>query len=204
MRRPAFPVPRLRLPRLRRPARRLAGDTRGIAAVEFAFVAPVLVVMIVGILELSLRFRAIDAFERYVYQAGDFLSRADELQSADIDAIYNSRSQMMTPVPTASMLDLEIASIGIKDDGSAIQLWRRHRGQQPGSYDVTEAEELGDPGESVMRVSATYRYTSPIGLVLGSETISMKKSLYFRPRVTRLIAIDGDVADPGVDWEDNT
>ncbi len=194
------------LPRLgrRRPACRLASDTRGIAAVEFAFVAPVLVVMIVGLLELSLRFRAVDAFERYTYQAGDFLSRASELESADLDAIYASRSQMMTPVPAASELDLDIASIGIKDDETVVQLWRRHRGQAPGSYDLAEAEDLGDPGESVIRVATTYRYTSPIGLVLGSETVTMTKSLYFRPRVTRLIAIDGIVADPGIDWEDNS
>ena len=44
--------------RIRLPFKRLMQDRRGIAAAEFALIAPALMFLVMGVLEMSFRFRA--------------------------------------------------------------------------------------------------------------------------------------------------
>lgn len=178
-------------------------DARGLAALEFALIAPFLAVLIMGIAEMSLRFRATDEFHRYLQQAGDYLSREDELFSDDIDDIYAAATQIMKPVEVAGQLDFDVSSIGYIADGSPELLWRRHRGGDPPAFDVADAAGLGDPGESVIRVGARFSYQSPIGGLIGVDALELDHAIYFRPRTTRVIAIDGSVADAGANWDND-
>lgn len=182
---------------------RFIRETRGLAALEFAMIAPFLAVLIMGIAEMSLRFRAIDEFHRYLQQAGDYLSREDELFSADIDAIYAAAGEIMKPVELAGQLDLDVSSIGFIADGSPELLWQRIRGNTPPSFDVADAAGLGGPGESVIRVSARFTYQSPISGLVGVNALQLDQAVYFRPRATRVIAIDGSLADDGANWDND-
>lgn len=175
-------------------------NARGIAAIEFALFAPFLAIMIYGLLELTLRFRASDEFQRYVQQAGDYLSREDQLVSGDIDAIFNASSQMIRSGSLSGNLHLDVASIGFISDGSPELLWRRHRGDTPPSLDVSEAAGLGDPGESVLRVSVRFSYETPISQLIGTGRMELEEAVFYRPRVTRVIAIDGEIFDSGANW----
>ncbi|MEM9740711.1 MAG: TadE/TadG family type IV pilus assembly protein [Pseudomonadota bacterium] len=172
----------------------------GVAALEFALIAPFLAVLIYGLIELTLRFRAADEFQRYLQQAGDYLSREDELFTADIDDIFAASSQMIRSANTVGALHIDVASIGFKADGTPEQLWRRHRGDAPPSLDVSEATGLGDPGESVLRVSARFSYETPISQIIGAGRMSLDEAVFYRPRVTRLIAMNGAIHDDGVEW----
>ena len=185
---------------LARPVSRLACDRRGLAAVEFALISPFLAVLIYGLIEMTLRFRATDEFARYLQQAGDYLSREDQLQSADIDAIFAAAQHMVRDPNLSGNLHLDVSSIGFIADGSPELLWRRHRGDTPPSFDIAEAAGLGDPGESVIRVSARYTYQTPVSQLIGAGQMQLDNSAYFRPRVTRLIAIDGSIHDAGANW----
>ena len=182
---------------------RFIRDTGGLAALEFALIAPFLAVLILGIAEMSLRFRATDEFHRYLQQAGDFLSREDALVSADIDAIHAAAAQIMKPVTVADRLEIDVSSIGFTADGSPELLWRRHRGSPPPAFDVTSAAGLGAPGESVIRVGARFTYDSPITGMIGAKAMALDESIWFRPRVTRVIAIDGSLADAGANWDND-
>ncbi|MEL6661613.1 MAG: TadE/TadG family type IV pilus assembly protein [Pseudomonadota bacterium] len=182
---------------IRRPLR---SDTRGVAALEFALISPFLAVLIYGLIELTLRFRAADEFQRYLQQAGDYLSREDELFSSDIDDIFAAAAQMMRAGYSTGNVHIDVASIGFKSDGSPELLWRRHRGDTPPALNVSDAAGLGDPGESVLRVSARFSYQTPISQVIGTGQMNIDEAVFYRPRVTRLIAIDGAIHDDGVDW----
>ena len=180
--------------------RHLNGDQRGVAALEFALIAPFLAVLIYGLIEMTLRFRAADEFQRYLQQAGDYLSREEELYATDIDDIFAAASQMIRSAETSGTLHIDVASIGFKSDGSPELLWRRHRGDTPPALNVAAAAGLGDPGESVLRVSARFNYETPISQIVGAGRMSLDEAVFYRPRVTRLIAIDGAIHDAGVDW----
>lgn len=178
----------------------LHGDRRGLAALEFALVAPFLVALILGILEVSLRIRAADSFQRYLYQAGDFFSRQDQLFSNDIDQMFLAAGNMMDPLEVTGRLDMDVASVGFIPDGSPELLWRRHRGNAPSELDMVRFTLLGAPGESVIRVGATFSYQTPITGLLGGDPMVLEREVYFRPRLTRVIALDGRVFDDGANW----
>ena len=156
--------------------------------------------LIYGLTEMTLRFRAADEYQRYLQQAGDYLSREEELFGSDIDEIYAAASQMIRSGSLTGNLHIDVASIGFKSDGAPELLWRRHRGDTPPSFDVTEATGLGAPWESVLRVSARFSYETPISQIIGAGRMNLDEAVYFRPRVTRVIAIDGQIHDDGADW----
>lgn len=175
-------------------------DQKGLAALEFALLAPFLVVLVLGILEVSLRIRAADTFQRYLYQAGDYFSRQDQLFTADIDEMYAAAGDIMSPLEVTGRLDVDVSSVGFIPDGSPELLWRRYRGKTPPTLDMTTFNQLGDPGESVIRVGATFSYQTPITALLGGNAMVLEREVYFRPRLTRVIALDGQVHDAGANW----
>lgn len=175
-------------------------NRRGVAAMEFAMIAPFLVALVLSIIEISLRVRAADSFQRFLQQSGDYFSREDQLFTTDIDAMYAAVPDIMAPLDTTGRVDFDVASIGYIPDGSPELLWRRYRGEAPSDIDIASMNGLGAPGESVIRVGATFRYDTPVSALLGYDGMTLKSSVVYRPRVTRLIAIDGRVHDEGANW----
>ncbi|MEO1746116.1 MAG: hypothetical protein AAFR13_06255, partial [Pseudomonadota bacterium] len=59
----------------------------------------------------------------------------------------------------------------------------------------------GMPGETIIRVHSKYTYTSPFTYFLKVNPYLKEKVLYFKPRVTRAIAIDGSVSEQNHNWD---
>lgn len=176
-------------------------DRQGLAAVEFAIIVGPLMVLTLATFEVTLRMQAADEFERYAFQIGDVLTRETDLTSGDIDVLYDAAGVMMQQVGvTDDMLDLDIASVGFQSDGEPVLLWRRYRGGMPPEFNLSDAEDLGEPGETVIRVSATLRYTPAISY-LPAQNSGFVRRAFFKPRATRSVSIDGKVTDPGVSWD---
>lgn len=177
-----------------RRARRLSSDKRGIAAVEFALIAPTLIVMFMGVLEVTFRFQASEETTRYVHQVADLISREHSMTTADLDAIYDASVYMMRPLETTNNLDLDVLAVAYRKDASdVIQpeiLWRRTAGTSvpfvPG--DVTG---LGSEDESVIWVGVRYHYHSPITSMFGGPDVNIERVAFARPRALRLIKMDG-------------
>ncbi|MGB3627228.1 MAG: hypothetical protein WA989_15455, partial [Henriciella sp.] len=83
-------------------------------------------------------------------------------------------------------------------------LWQRSRGSKPEPVDLEEARLLAEPGESVIRVGATLRYTSKISVLAGGDSLSQHGALFFKPRTTRAISFQGKILDPNVTWDSYT
>lgn len=178
--------------------RNLLQDRRGLAAVEFALIAPALIFLFLGVLEMSLRFRASEEASRYVHQVADLVSRETDLDIDDLEEIYGASVHMMRPLDTTDRLDFDASSVGFEGSGDPepFVMWRRVGGA-PVDFDVIEAEGLGQVGESVIRIGIRYRYDSPITTLFGGPTLMIERSAYARPRQERLIAMDGETDDGG-------
>lgn len=176
--------------------RRLLSDRRGIAAAEFALIAPALIFLMMGVLEMSFRFRAKEEATRYAHQMADLISREKLLTTATLSDLYNASVNMMKPLDTTDRLDFDVASIGYDSDGEPEVLWRRVAGE-PVPLNIADAEELGVPAESVIRVAVRYRYTSPLSDMFGGATMSIVQQSFARPRSTRLLPINSVMDDGG-------
>lgn len=168
------------------------------AAVEFALLAPALIVIVMGVFELTLRFRATDEATRYVHEVADLVARENIMTSSDLKQIYDASIYMMKPVTTESVLDLDVSAIGYQNDPDKdpYLLWRRYAGTEV-SYDINDAAGLGDVGESVIRVGLRYHYTSPLTTLFDGPALAIVRYAYARPRENRLISMDGKTDDNG-------
>ena len=147
-------------------ARRLKDNVAGIAAVEFAFVAPVMLIMLLGTIEVS---RAISIDRRFglvTAMVGDLVAREEDMTAANLTAIYNVVEHVMEPYDSTK---LKIAVIPVKaasDDESNTKVYAgttnrpsyNGMAQQAAcaSYDLTTG--LVDKGESVIVVESSYDF----------------------------------------------
>jgi len=177
------------------PKRRLLSDRRGIAAVEFAMIAPALIFLVMGVLEMSFRFRAGEEATRYVHQVADLVSREDELTTEQIGKIYGAAPFMMKPLETTENLDLDIASIGFEDD-KPTYFWRRVAGA-PIEFQLERAAGMGLEGETVIRVGVRYTYESVLTNLFGGSIMTVEREAFARPRIERVVTMDGADDDGG-------
>ena len=75
-------------------------DGRGVAATEFALIAPALIFLVMGVFELSFRFRAAEEATRYVHQVADLISRETTLTTGGLEEIRDASIFMMNPLDT--------------------------------------------------------------------------------------------------------
>lgn len=179
--------------------RRIKTDRRGMAAVEFALIAPTLALVVLGVFELSLRFRASDEATRYVHEVADLVARQSTIGTSDLKDIYDASIYMMKPINTTANLDMDVSAIGFKNTTTKdpYLLWRRWSGGQIAPV-LEAAAGLGDTNESVILVSIRYRYTSPITALFDGPLLTITRTAYARPRETRLITMDGATDDGSV------
>lgn len=177
--------------------RSLARDRRGVAAAEFALIAPALIFLIMGVFEMSFRFRASEEATRYVHQVADLISRETGLTTAQLTEIYDASIHMMKPLDTAENLDVDVSSIAfIGDDADPELYWRRVAGT-PLTYNIEDARGMGIKNETVIRVAIRYHYQSILSNLFGGSVATMERVAYARPRVERIITLDGQQSDGG-------
>ena len=177
--------------------RKFRSDRRGVAAAEFALIAPALIFLVMGVFEMSFRFRAAEEATRYVHQVADLISRETQLTTATIGEVYDASVHMMKPLETVENLDLDVSSIGFNGNSATpAVLWRRVAGTSV-SFDVNEAAGMGLQDESVIRVGVRYNYQSVLSELFGGGAMTIEKSAYARPRVERKVRIDGSSDDGG-------
>jgi Flp pilus assembly protein TadG len=172
--------------------RRFANDRRGMAAVEFALIAPALIFIVMGVFEMSLRFRAANEATRYVHEIADLVARDNTSNSADLKSLYDASTEMMMPVTSTNGLSLDVVAIGYKANTNKDPyiLWRRYSGSMV-DFSLDQSNGLADSGESVLRVGLRYQYKSVLTTLFGGPTMAIERYAYARPRDNRLIQMDG-------------
>lgn len=178
---------------------RFGSDRRGIAAIEFALIAPALIFLVMGVLEMSFRFRAAEEATRYVHQMADLVSRENELTTEGLEELYAAATNLMKPLETTDNLDFDVSSVGFEgEDAEPTMFWRRVAGT-PIDFEPEDAEGMGVESETVIRVGVRYTYESVLTTLFGGKTMAIEREAYARPRVERVISIDGETEDPNDD-----
>jgi Flp pilus assembly protein TadG len=173
-------------------------DTRGMAAVEFALVAPILVTMLVGAIDIS---RAVALNQRVglvTQMVADLAARETQLTASDVEAIYDIAGLVMAPYPT---LDLKIAIIPVMsatDDARNTVVYpsTTNRPTYPAGSELPKcqayplAEGFLKANESLIVVETTYKY-EPLWAKMIIEPITWHKKAYAKPRKALCVGFDG-------------
>lgn len=181
----------------------------GVAAVEFALIIPVLLLIYVGTIEAS----ALITMDRKVQSIsgalGDLVARSeDKLTTSELRDYFRAASGIMTPY-TVSQVRQTVTVISVSDTGQTTVEWSqeffggtledgvlvggtyRPNPNYPkgSSYPVPEEMINISKDGTVIAADATYSYLPLYGIVFN-EPINLRRSSYFAPRFPGSIKLD--------------
>lgn len=167
--------------------RRLTGDERGVSAIEFAMLAPVLIAFYMGMTEFCQGFMAQKRMGHVSAMVADLVAQEETVTPATLDDIFDIGSLIMKPFPTATLRQ-RVSSVS-RTSGVARVDWSRGDGMtalSKGST-MTLPPDLIANGESVVVAEVTYDYDSAADYLMPGLTRFSHK-YYLRPRTVDMTA----------------
>jgi Flp pilus assembly protein TadG len=162
--------------------RRFARSTRGVAAVEFAVVLPVLAMIFLATFDAG---RAIAIYMKVraaTYTVDAITNQYQTIHDADIQAIFAATDNVLAPYATAP-LALTVTQIAIDANGNATVSWsdtQNGTAHAKGSPMPVPAN-LKTPNSYLIFGEVSYAYTPLFGF-FGGSGIKFSDNLYATPR----------------------
>lgn len=163
--------------------KRFRRDERGLAAVEFALLAPVMILLYCGMAELTLAMMAERQAAHSASVVGDLVAQTPTMDAVQMTDIFNVGTSIMKPFAAAA-LSVRVTSVKADAQGVPRVIWSQGNGM--GALTVG-APVQGFPatllavGDSVIQADMSYSFTSPIQQVV-TIPLSFAQSFYFKPR----------------------
>jgi Flp pilus assembly protein TadG len=160
---------------------RLGRDERGVSAIEFALLAPVLVTLYFSMAEFCQGFMAQKRMGHVSAMVADLVSQEETVATTNLDDIFDIGGLLMKPFATAG-LKQRVSSV-TRTAGVAKVDWSRGDGMTARAVNSTIAlpADLIANGESVIVSEATYDYDSPVDYFMPGIT-RFSHIYYLRPR----------------------
>jgi len=174
--------------RLARRLRRLVPDQRGVAAVEFAMLLPLMVTLYLGGVQLS-QAVAIDRKMTLISRTvADLVAQVTSVSSSDMTNILAASSAIIAPY-SSTKLKLTVSSVTIDSTGKATIAWSKTlngTARTVGST-VTLPTALDVANTSLIWGESSYAYTPPVGYVI-TGTMTLSDQIYMAPRLSTSVA----------------
>ena len=166
----------------------LKTDQKGVAAIEFALTAPVLAVLMIGVVDVSNYISAVRKVTSAAHTAADLISQETDLTSSELSELFEASRLVIDPLDDTS-LTLGAASVRFDDDtGDPGEDWTGSYNSGSVSNSEGLATDLGNAGESVIIVTATYTFTPTFSLVL-TGTYNIEETAITRPRYINYVGL---------------
>ncbi len=170
--------------RMRRPFRRFLADKRGVSAVEFAMLLPLMVTLYLGGVEVSSAVAIDRKMTLVAHTLGDLVAQATSVDNPTMTSILSATTAVMAPYPDTN-LKITVSSVQINSQGVAKVSWsdtKNGTARSIGST-VTLPAALNVASTSLIWAEASYAYTPTIGYVMtGTKTLT--DQIYMRPRLS--------------------
>ena len=175
-------------PRLKwRGVRGIRYNEKGVSAVEFALIAPILILLYLGAVELSLLMRVDRRVTSTSSSLGDLTARLAKVTDDDMREMFAAADVMMQPY-SARTARMRITSIVDNGDGDARVAWSDAYLMPPYSKGTILSVPEGiisSPG-SVIFSEVEYNYDGALGGFLTNDK-KLRSQFYLRPRRVREI-----------------
>lgn len=165
--------------------RRFRKNRDGLAALEFALIAPVMIAMFYGAIELSSAVDCNARVSRVASTTADLVAQATAVSATDITNIFNCATAVLYPYPGGNA-KIVISSLVDNGTGGAKVAWSDASGgataRSKGSLVTVPAGLIvSGSGGSVILAEITYTYAPPISMFLGGS-VTLRDNFYARPR----------------------
>ncbi len=174
--------------RFSRRLRRLVRDKRGVSAVEFAMLLPLMVTLYLGGVEIS-QAVAIDRKVTLISRTlADLVAQVTSVSSSDMTNILAASSAIVAPYATTN-LKITVSSVTISSSNVATIAWSKTlngTARTVGSV-VTLPAALNVANTSLIWGEAKYAYTPTMGYVI-TGTLTLSDQIYMAPRLSTSVA----------------
>ena len=181
--------------------KRFRDDMRGIAAIEFALVVPLMLVMYLGTIEISAAVSINRKVSRIASTVADLVTQQTEVAKTDLKGIMEIGEALLFPYdsdkPVITIVAIDVES-GYPKGGKVVWARRDYRGTfDNGGYvknaDIDVPKDLRINGSFLIRVDTSLDYIPIVHWLIGDTVstvntngvgiIAMKERYYLRPRL---------------------
>jgi Flp pilus assembly protein TadG len=161
---------------------RLAGDRRGVSAVEFALIAPIMISFYFGLAEFCQGYMSQKRLAHSASAVADLVAQTDVVTKDELDDVLAISALIMKPFSTTT-LTTRVSSVTRDAKGVAKVDWSRASGitAYAAGATVTVPTDMIANGESLVMGETTYDYASPVKYLMPAVT-KFSSVFYERPR----------------------
>jgi Flp pilus assembly protein TadG len=178
-------------------ARALPGDKRGVSAIEFVLIFPILISLLAGTVDFGQALMVSRKMNQIVGTLGDMVAQKSAWTSTDVNAIITGSSTIIEPFDTDN-LTIQLAVVDISNSLSATVNWAKAYNttalSKGNSSPVTIPTDIAESGVQMVVVKATYELTTPFSSLLkpvtGVTSYHYQKTYIMRPRIKDTITLD--------------
>lgn len=180
--------------RMRRCAARLRAllrDRSGASAIEFAFLAPILIAIYISSFEITTGYSVSHKVVKAAGSVADIVTRQESVDKAFLSEMVDAAEATIAPSP-APNLKLKITGVTIDAAGNAKVLWSwDETGGEPYTKGaaVDVPTDMKQPNSFLVHSEIQIKHTmllffgSPQGLESSSRMITMNREFFYRQRV---------------------
>ena len=157
-------------------------DEKGLGAIEFAIIVPLMVTMYLGAVEFG---HALTIDRRVTSTASataDLVAQVEQVNDADIADIFAAATSILSPYNTAP-LSIVVSSVYADENNDTKVRWSEsHNGTAhapESAYSLPPG--LTQPFSSVIVAEVSYTYDPPVGQFLTGG-VTMSETFYLKPR----------------------
>jgi Flp pilus assembly protein TadG len=170
-----------------------AANKDGVSAIEFAVVAPLMITLYLGGVEVSQAVAASRKTTLIAHTVADLVARSDNnpqgsiMSDTEIQNVFSASSAVATPYP-ASNLIVTVSSVNINNSGIATVAWSDsfHGTPRTKNTTVTLDPTLAVPNTSLILGEVSYTYIPTVGKVITGSLVLSDKT-YSRPRTVTCV-----------------
>jgi len=160
-------------------------DRRGVSAIEFAMIAPAVILLYVGVAEIGNALTIYRRTSQVASTAADLTAQVKSVSKSDIEDIQAAASSILTPYSTTP-LTIVLTSVVADDNNKGKVEWscsNNGGARAPNSVYPVPAG-LTEPASSVIVAEIKYAFTPLVSMtsIFSPGSFDMKRTFYTRPR----------------------
>jgi Flp pilus assembly protein TadG len=171
-----------------RRARRFIGDRRGVSAVEFALLLPMMMTLFLGSVETSQGIATNRKVTLTAHALADLATQYTDITNAEMSNLLAAGTAIIAPYSAASLQEV-VSEVSINAQGQASVVWSDtlNGTARPAGQIVTVPSSLAVPNSYLVLSEVQYSYNPTYGYVL-TGTMTLHDQIFMRPRQSTSIA----------------
>jgi Flp pilus assembly protein TadG len=163
---------------------RFARDARGVSAVEFALILPIMLSLYLGGDELGHGLTIARKVTHVSSSLSDLITQSTKITNDDMSNILNAAASVMTPYPTSN-LTIVLSEYYIDKDGKVTVQWSdgfNKTALNSGTQINNLPASLLTANTYLVTADVVYAYTPTVGYII-TGTFNIHDQFYLRPRL---------------------